>query len=370
MNWTLSHDKSWPFLEKNYSWVADMQGVEQDPVYHAEGDVAEHTQRVLQALIALPEYARLGPLEQEILWAAALLHDVEKRSTTRVDPDGKITSPGHAKRGELTVRQLLFKQVPAPFDIRESIAALVRYHGLPLWIMEKPDPQKALFSASLRVDTGLLAVLAKADVLGRECSDSQELLSRIELFELYCREQSCWRQARVFNSGEALFKYFSTEGGALDYQPYDDYKSKVTLLCGLPGMGKDRYIQRFHPTTAVISLDDIRREYKIKPDDKTGNGRVVQQAKELARIKLRKGEDFVWNATNITGQMRQQLVNLFVSYHAWVKIVYIEVPYARWRIQNSGREHAVPEKVLDRMLSKLELPTQDEAHSVVYHIEE
>ncbi|GKX49759.1 MAG: hypothetical protein KBE15_06820 [Budvicia sp.] len=64
------------------------------------------------------------------------------------------------------------------------------------------------------------------------------------------------------------------------------------------------------------------------------------------------------------------MVNLFVSYHAWVKIVYIEVPYARWRIQNSGREHAVPEKVLDRMLSKLELPTQDEAHSVVYHIEE
>ncbi|WP_261864996.1 hypothetical protein [Budvicia aquatica] len=46
------------------------------------------------------------------------------------------------------------------------------------------------------------------------------------------------------------------------------------------------------------------------------------------------------------------------------------MPYARWRIQNSGREHAVPEKVLDRMLSKLELPTQDEAHSVVYHIEE
>ncbi|WP_159566428.1 AAA family ATPase [Budvicia diplopodorum] len=367
MTWTLSENKSWAFLEKNYAWVADMRGVEQDPSYHTEGDVAEHTQRVLESLVSLPEYAELTPLEQEILWAAALLHDVEKRSTTKVDTDGKIISPGHAKRGELTVRKLLFKQIPTPLAIRESIAALVRYHGLPLWIMEKPDPQKALLLASLRVDTYLLAILAKADVLGRECSDADELLSRIELFELYCREQLCWRQPREFCSSEARFNYFASDSRDLNYQPYDDYKSRVTLLCGLPGMGKDRYLQYHYSALPVVSLDDIRRQLKIKPDDKMGTGRVVQQAKEQARMKLRVGEDFVWNATNITYQMRQQLISLFVSYNAWVRIVYLEVPYDRWRVQNNNREYAVPEKVLERMLSKLELPTPDEAHDVIYH---
>lgn len=368
MTWTLSEDKSWAFLERNYAWVADMRGVEQDPIYHAEGDVAEHTQRVLAALISLPEYAMLTPLEQEVLWAAALLHDVEKRSTTKLD-DGRIISPGHAKRGELTARQLLFKQILTPFRLRESIASLVRYHGLPLWVMEKPDPQKALLSASLRVDTHLLAILAKADVLGRECSDKDELQGRIELFELYCREQQCWQQQRVFCSAEARFRYFSTDSRDLNYQPYDDYKSKVTLLCGLPGMGKDRYLRHHCPELPVISLDDIRRQLKIKPDDKTGTGRVVQLAKEQARIKLRLGEDFVWNATNVTHQMRQQLISLFISYNAWVRIVYLEVPYDRWQIQNNDREHAVPEKVLERILSKLELPTADEAHDVVYHVD-
>ena len=35
-------------------------------------------------------------------------------------------------------------------------------------------------------------------------------------------------------------------------------------------------------------------------------------AKEEARTYLRKGQDFVWNATNITRQMRAQLIDLDV----------------------------------------------------------
>ncbi|GKX61717.1 AAA family ATPase [Pragia fontium] len=368
MSWMFSADKSWSFLAERYSWVTDMAGVLQDPLHHAEGDVAVHTQSVLAALVSMAEYEQLTPQEQEILWMAALLHDVEKRSTTRVDHDGRIVSPGHARKGEFTARQILFKDSPAPFAVREQIAALVRYHGLPLWVMEKPDPQKALFSASLRVDTHLLSLLAKADVLGRQCSDVDELLGRIELFNLYCHEQQCWRQARQFSSDEARYRYFATDGAPVNYQPYDDYQSQVTLLCGLPGMGKDRYIQQACGGAAIISLDDIRRQHRINPDDSAANGWVVQQAKQQAREKLRRGDDFVWNATNITHQMRQQLINLFVSYKARVRVVYIEVPYAKWRQQNREREYMVPDKVMDRMLAKLELPSPEEAHQVIYQI--
>lgn len=369
MNWMLSSDKSWRFLQQNFSWVADMSGVMQDPIHHAEGDVSVHTWSVLAALISLSEYQQLPVLQQEILWSATLLHDVEKRSTTRTDHDGRIVSPGHARKGELTTRQILFKELAAPFAIREMIAALVRYHGLPLWVMEKPDPQKSLFSASLRVDSHLLALLAKADVLGRECADTEELLNRIELFELYCHEQQCWRQARKFPSAEARYRYFSTDNAPPDYQPYDDYQSQVTLLSRLPGMGKDSYIQQYCQGLSVISLDDIRRQHRIAPDDKMANGWVVQQAKQQAREKLRRGENFVWNATNITHQMRQQLINLFVSYNARVRVVYIEVPYVKWKQQNSARAYAVPDMVMDRMLTKLELPVPEEAHEVIYYID-
>ncbi|WP_340618282.1 AAA family ATPase [Xenorhabdus entomophaga] len=369
MSWLFSHNKSWDSLSSAFSFIADMDGVQQDPIHHAEGDVAIHTQMVLATLEQLPEYSLLTLEEQEILWTAALLHDVEKRSTTRLDWNGRIISPGHARKGELSTRQILFQKISTPFVIREQIAALVRFHGLPLWLMEKPNPQKALLAASLRVDTHLLTLLAKADVLGRICHDSQELLGRIELFELYCREQGCWRKPRAFSSGEARFHYFSTDSEQPDYQPYDDYGSQVTLLCGLPGMGKDHFIQQYGKGISVLSLDAIRRAHQINPEDKNANGWVVQQAKQQAREKLRSRQDFIWNATNLTGQMRQQLIKLFVSYNARVRIVYIEQDYKRWRQQNSNRQYAVPDKVMDRMLDKLEVPVPEEAHEVCYFID-
>jgi predicted kinase len=118
----------------------------------------------------------------------------------------------------------------------------------------------------------------------------------------------------------------------------------------------------------VVSLDVIRRKHKLSPTDKSANGWVVQTAKEEARTYLRKGQEFVWNATNITRQMRAQLIDLFVDYGAKVKIVYLEQPYHIWRQQNKSREYALPESVLDKMLDKLEVPQLAEAHEVVYHV--
>jgi hypothetical protein len=89
--WTLSKNKSWDELQK-FAWVRDMHGVPQSPVHHAEGDVAVHTQMVLAELMKLPEYSELSEQQKEILWAAALMHDVEKRSTTFTDEQGNIVS--------------------------------------------------------------------------------------------------------------------------------------------------------------------------------------------------------------------------------------------------------------------------------------
>lgn len=164
----------------------------------------------------------------------------------------------------------------------------------------------------------------------------------------------------------ARFHYFNTENSYVDYVPFEDFKCEVIMLSGLPGMGKDHYIQSLKTDTPVVSLDAIRRKRKISPTDKSGNGRVVQIAKEEARSYLRKGQNFVWNATNITQQMRSQLVELFLSYGAKVKIVYIEKPYELWRSQNRNREYPLPENVLDKMLGKLEIPQLTEAHEVEY----
>jgi putative nucleotidyltransferase with HDIG domain len=366
MKWSITNIKDWSHLEKNFDWVRDMREVPQDPIHHAEGNVAVHTKMVLDALEASSEYKQLEGQQQEVVWAAALLHDVEKRSTTVVEENGRITSRGHSRKGELTARQVLFQEVPTPFGIREQVAALVRYHGLPLWIMDKSNPTKALLEASLSVDLQLLTWLAKADALGRVCADQKDLQERIALFMALCEEQQCWQTKRVFASDLARFVYFRKEDSSPDYVPYDDLKSEVIMLSGLPGMGKDTFLKKNYPEWPVISLDDIRRKYKVKPDDSSATGRVVQEAKEQAKIFLRKGEPFIWNATNITQQMRAQWIDLFVSYKARVRLVYIEKPYPDWIHQNNNREYPVPHKVLMRLLNKLEVPRLHEAHNVEY----
>src|SRR6218665_218922 len=162
--WQLSKIKTWEHLHETFSWVRDMRDVPQDVRHHAEGDVEVHTRMVVEEMCKLPEFQSLDEQTQEILWASALMHDIEKRSTTVLEQDGSITSKGHAKKGEKTVRQILYREIPTPFPIRESVAKLVRYHGLPLWIFEKENPEKALYQASMEVNTQWLMLLAKADV--------------------------------------------------------------------------------------------------------------------------------------------------------------------------------------------------------------
>ncbi len=84
-----------------FQLVCRHENVPQDPEWHAEGDVFVHTKMVCEALLQLPEFQALSEQEQHILFAAAMLHDVEKRSTTKREIQGgkeRIVSPNHAKK--------------------------------------------------------------------------------------------------------------------------------------------------------------------------------------------------------------------------------------------------------------------------------
>jgi predicted kinase len=142
------------------------------------------------------------------------------------------------------------------------------------------------------------------------------------------------------------------------------------MMSGLPGAGKDTYVQTKYYEWPVVNLDDIRRENKISATDKSGNGKVIQIAKEKARVYLRQHTNFVWNATNVTKQMREQLIDLFIPYKAFVEIVYVEVPYRKLHVQNQNREAAIPPKIVEKLVSRLEVPVRSEAHEVVYSVKE
>ncbi len=363
---------NWEDLLSRYDWLKDMKDVPQDSIWHAEGDVFTHTKMVVEALISLNEFKGLCDQDKHILVASAFMHDIEKRSCTtteRIDGVERVVSPRHAKKGEFTARKLLYVDFPAPFKIREQVAKLVRWHGLPLWAISKEDPAKAVIGASLLLNTAHLSMLAKADVLGRICDDQEEILIRIALFDELCKENNCFGKARNFASTFSRYWYFNKPDASPDFVPFDDSKFKVIVMSALPGTGKDTYVQK-NLDLPVLSLDDIRRENGINPTDKKKNGWVIQEGKEQAKVYMRRHQSFIFNATNISKEMRSKWISLFTEYKAWVKIVYLEVPYKTLKKQNKNRNHMVPEKIIDQMLYKLEVPTFDEAHEINWIVRE
>lgn len=354
----------WNALTRRYDWLARMRGVPQNPAYHAEGDVGIHTEMVLRALGDLPEWQSLPLHNQRLLFASALLHDVAKPVTTQFDADGIPSSPGHARRGEPMARVILEKEGVTRYADREEVCKLVRHHGLPLWFLDKPDLTRTLVRASLDVALSHVALLARADVRGRICADQQNLLDTLALFEETAQELECWDRPRHFQSDHARCEYFQKPHLSLDYAAWDDRQFTVTLLCGLPGSGKDSWIAANQGDTPVISLDALRREMKFAPG--TGSSVVAAAGREQAKQYLRQKQGFIWNATNVLRLVRVPLVDLFASYGARVRIVVCHAPIAQVLARNTKRElnAQVPAPVIWEMLSKWEPPSLAECHEL------
>lgn len=362
----------WDAITEHYPWVKRMLKVPQDPVWHAEGDVNTHTKMVTQALLRLDEFHQESEQARHILFQGALMHDIEKFSTTITDDYSEeeqrtcISAPRHAKKGEYTARELMY-QDGVPFEVREQICKIVRWHGVPLWTIDKGDPTKTVLKSSLHIPNRWLAMFAKADVYGRICTDQGDLLTRIELFEEICKDNGVWDGAYEFPSELGKFIYFSDEDKTYPgYEPYDDFKGEMIIMCGLPGAGKSTLIRQRYSDLPVVSMDEMRRERKAKHGDQKVQGQIVQEAKELTKENLRQGRDFVVDATNITELDRGKLIEMAKTYKAKPRIIYVEPEYKTLLSQNKNREYPVPEKSILGYLRGLEIPSPSEAVKVEY----
>jgi predicted kinase len=356
----------WPAIDASYPWVRALVGCPQDPVYHAEGDVWTHTRLVCEAVADMPAFRTLPPAERAILFAAALLHDVAKPGCTRQEAGGRITARGHSRRGAIEARTILWR-LRAPLADREQVAALVRHHQAPFFLIDRPDSRRLAITISQTARCDLLALLAEADARGRVCGDAARLLDNVALFEEYSREQGCLTAPYPFPSDQARFLYFRGPGRDPAYEAYDDTRCEVALMSGLPGAGKDHWLRGHLADRPVIALDAIRAELGIAPADEQGP--VVARARELARGYLRAGESFAWNGTNLSRELRDRSIGLFAAYRARVRIVYLEAPEARLLRQNRERPAPVPEAIVERLLSRWEVPDRTEAHRVDWVVE-
>ena len=363
---------------KRVDWLLEGTGWEklretwQNPLYHGEGDVYTHTQMVVRELFAQAGFFSLDEQQKTVLFLAALLHDIGKARTTRLE-NGAWVSPHHASTGSQTVRTFLWQDcglcgTPEALALRETVCALVRCHMLPVYLMANPEPERivrktaAVGELAPGFTWNLLCRLAEADVRGRVADDIDECIMNISLARLQAEEAGCLNGPYAFRNVCARHAWLNGRNLAADQTLFDPSWGEVILLSGLPGTGKDTWMLANVPELPSVSLDRIRLEMGIRPTDE--QGAVVQAAQERARGFLRQKQPFVWNATNLTRETRSKLVGLFERYGARVRIVYLETDGETRAFRNMSRPLPVPEGTVARMLEKTVPPMPDEAQSV------
>jgi putative nucleotidyltransferase with HDIG domain len=347
---------------RNQPWASQMAVCQQDAQWHAEGDVWTHTLMVCEQLEKLEDWPTLTREEQLVLLFTGLLHDAGKPATTLVEPEtGRIRSPKHSLAGSEIARRVL-RELACDLETRESIARLVRYHGRPPYLLEKENPECEVLSLSWLVSNRLLYLFALADTRGRQAAEMSRPEDNLHLWKLLAQEQGCFDSPYAFANDQARFLFYRNQLNSLHYVPHEDYRCRVILMSGLPGAGKDTWLERSQPGLPMVSLDEIRSGLDVEPTD--NQGEVVQAAREQCREHLRAGRDFAFNATNLTFPMRQRWIGLFADYAARIEIVYLEPPLRIILEQNRQRVCRVPENVMQRLVDKTEPPTITEAHAL------
>lgn len=156
-------------------------GVPQNPVYHPEGDVFEHTMLVVDCAAELRARAK-WPLG---FMVSALTHDLGKTVATQLQPDGRITAFGHEVQG-LPLCEAQLRRLTNQTKLIEYAKNMMWLHMRPNVLAQcrsKKKKTRQLFDLSLCPED--LILLSRADASGKKDAPYDEaneafLLERLE----------------------------------------------------------------------------------------------------------------------------------------------------------------------------------------------
>jgi predicted kinase len=358
--------------------LAALRGCPQTPAFHAEGDVAVHSQWVYE--LAREHAARLNlePEQAAALRLAGLLHDVGKPGTTAPAGPGHWSAHGHDLAGARLV-SLLFATHPAllklPLGLYASVFSLVRAH---MWTFagERISPGAALRLTHL-TDPQHLMALWDSDARGRICADATDVAERVAYSGLVLEDLDAarpgshgrldqlaadpaehpraWRETfRALIEGS--LRDLGAVGAYLSAAQRHSTGGSVTYPIGLPGLGKSTWANEvWAPATGgvVLSSEGVRRR-----DRRAAAAAVLEQLPKL----LAAGRPVCVDATHLLRETRDVLITYAGRYGADLHAVYFHAPLALALKRQKTRPaaDAVPAEAITGMAGKLRWPTPDE----------
>ena len=162
-------------LKKLHPELDNLSGVEQDPGWHPEGDVWEHTKLAADAAAKIISEKKINGETALVIMLATLCHDLGKPATTQISPDGRIKAHGHSEAGITPAKNFLKSINNANFGngTADKVLALVKEHMFPHQNKEATDAAvrrlaNRLHPASIQD----LAIVSEADRRGTGRSEN------------------------------------------------------------------------------------------------------------------------------------------------------------------------------------------------------
>ncbi|PCK08022.1 MAG: hypothetical protein COA42_11295 [Alteromonadaceae bacterium] len=387
-------DEAIKYLGDSFPLLKALKTTEQDPQWHAEGDVHIHTDMVLSELYTLLKgpAAYLSADARQLLVLGALFHDIAKPLATKrreINGAERVIAPQHEGMGRSYLAYRLCEFGLERWKI-QALMGLVGEHQMPKLLVIKNRSRGDYWRLARKANHELLYWLEVADMKGRICEDLHEQLSLLDEFKLFSEEYGVWGNTAEqsisallaplisdLNESEQAYVYgyaqyelerdtitIVEEAIAKTY-PHRSAYSDLVILCGPSGSGKSSWIKQNIPQHRIISLDDIRAEVCGDRSDQNQNGKVLAIAKERLRESLRIQQAAVWDATSLRLDFRDHVAQLGRNYHALVTLVVFQLPPKVIFDRNRNRAFAVPDNVLDRQIETLQWPTPDEVHRYI-----
>lgn len=393
----LDFDEALKQLGPIFPLLYDLEHTEQDPQWHAEGDVATHTRMVIEEVQAQLEVESLDldPWGLLIVQLGALLHDIAKPLTTvRREHHGqeRVLAPRHAQRGADWLGWRIL-ELGLPHPQARALLELVRLHHEPKFLIIKDAPASHFMRLMRQASMRMLYILELGDMRGRRCDDQQEQVELIELFRLAAQEYSSFDEPKALEAfiaplAEALKDepasfieraimeglwdleagtiYTHGEALARSYQAKERFMH-VTLMCGPSASGKSTWVEQQASLGAeVISMDELRAKLGKDTSDQSQNAQVFAMAREQLKEGLRAQRDIIWDSTSLRYDQREAVLQTARRYGAHTTLAISHVSPSTFEARNRARSRQVPAQVLKRQLDGAQWPQLEEAHRTLY----
>lgn len=353
----------------------DMENTQQNPRWHMEGSVKEHTMLVVNNAFNYMEMDNVKDDRQKRLFIlSALFHDVGKPKTTFLgEKDGNWHSYGHENIGSKIVREMLWD-----WDIydREYIAHMVKWHMEPLFYQNAKNPTGIVDKITKEVPFKDIYMLKMCDLEGAlqdpSCSTKERDKQILEDFlkvseELHNIPWISMLSHFPKRENPDVNNWVACSGDVPFYGK--DESTEIHMMIGLPGSGKNHYIEflknkRTDKEFVILSRDDIRVELGYCTEDEkiVGTDKQEKKVTEIFNKRLIEAVDakkpVIINNVNQSRKRRSAFKTFLggrkIRWYYW----YIEAPTLQDNFDR--RKGQIPENVFYNMIQNFDFPEPEE----------